>query len=55
MGLNGKVVVITGGSGALGHTVTPACVSAGARVITVDRASPTESRRMDGAASRRDR
>ncbi|MGZ8423121.1 MAG: SDR family NAD(P)-dependent oxidoreductase, partial [Nitrospira sp.] len=40
MGLNGKVVVITGGSGALGHTVTPACVSAGARVITVDRTIP---------------
>ncbi|MCE3224376.1 MAG: Short-chain dehydrogenase/reductase [Nitrospira sp.] len=37
MRLNGKVVVIAGGSGALGQTVTPACVTAGARVITVDR------------------
>jgi NAD(P)-dependent dehydrogenase (short-subunit alcohol dehydrogenase family) len=41
MGLKGKVVVITGGSGALGHTVTPACVSAGAHVVTVDRATPS--------------
>lgn len=40
MQLNGKVVVIAGGSGALGQTVTPACVKAGAQVITVDRAIP---------------
>jgi NAD(P)-dependent dehydrogenase (short-subunit alcohol dehydrogenase family) len=40
MRLNGKVVVIAGGSGALGQTVTPACINAGARVITVDRAIP---------------
>lgn len=37
MRLNGKVVVIAGGSGALGQTVTPACMKAGAQVITVDR------------------
>lgn len=42
MRLNGKVVVIAGGSGALGHTVTPACVQAGARVITVDRNPPPQ-------------
>jgi NAD(P)-dependent dehydrogenase (short-subunit alcohol dehydrogenase family) len=41
MGLDGKVVVITGGSGALGQTVTPVCVHAGARVITVDRTIPS--------------
>lgn len=35
--LKDKVVLITGGSGALGQTVTPACVKAGARVITADR------------------
>src|SRR5512132_133601 len=40
MRLNEKVVVITGGSGALGQTVAPACVNAGARVITVDRTVP---------------
>ncbi|MBI4002885.1 MAG: SDR family oxidoreductase [Nitrospira defluvii] len=37
MRLNGKVVVIAGGSGALGQTVMPACVKAGAQVITADR------------------
>ena len=37
MQLNGKVLMITGGSGALGQTVAPACVEAGARVTTVDR------------------
>ncbi|HTK87254.1 MAG TPA: SDR family NAD(P)-dependent oxidoreductase [Nitrospiraceae bacterium] len=37
MRLNGRVVLITGGSGALGQTVAPACVRAGAHVITVDR------------------
>lgn len=40
MRLNGKVVVIAGGSGALGQTVTPACVNVGAQVITVDRTVP---------------
>jgi NAD(P)-dependent dehydrogenase (short-subunit alcohol dehydrogenase family) len=40
MRLNEKVVVITGGSGALGQTVAPAGVNARARVITVDRTVP---------------
>jgi len=40
MRLNGRVVLITGGSGALGQTVAPACVRAGAHVITVDRHPP---------------
>lgn len=35
--LKDKVVLIAGGSGALGQTVTPACVEAGAQVITADR------------------
>ena len=37
MGVEGKVVVIAGGRGGLGHTVTPAFVKAGARVIVIDR------------------
>jgi NAD(P)-dependent dehydrogenase (short-subunit alcohol dehydrogenase family) len=37
MGLEKKVVLIAGGGGALGHTVVPAFVRAGARVISVDR------------------
>lgn len=37
MGLDGKVVVIAGGRGALGQTVTPAFAKAGARVIVIDR------------------
>ena len=37
MRLDGKVVLIAGGSGALGQTVAPACLEAGAKVITVDR------------------
>jgi NAD(P)-dependent dehydrogenase (short-subunit alcohol dehydrogenase family) len=37
MGLHGKVVVIAGGRGALGQTVTPAFAKAGARVIVIDR------------------
>jgi NAD(P)-dependent dehydrogenase (short-subunit alcohol dehydrogenase family) len=35
--LDGKVVLITGATGGLGHAVTPAFLNAGARVITVDR------------------
>ncbi|HJT22431.1 MAG TPA: SDR family NAD(P)-dependent oxidoreductase [Nitrospira sp.] len=35
MTLKDKVVLITGGSGALGHTVVPAFVEAGARVVMV--------------------
>lgn len=42
MQLGGKVVVIAGGSGALGHWVTPAFAKAGARVITADRNPPPE-------------
>lgn len=43
MQLNGKVVLIAGGSGALGQTVTPAFTRAGAQVITADRhASPAQ-------------
>ncbi len=41
MRLQNKTVVITGGSGALGQVVVPACVDAGARVIVVDRHSRT--------------
>ncbi len=37
MRLEKKVVLIAGGGGALGHTVVPAFVRAGARVISVDR------------------
>ncbi len=43
MQLDGKVMVIAGGSGALGQTVTPACVKAAARVITVDRTVPPQA------------
>ena len=42
MRLDGKIVLIAGGSGALGQTVAPACVRAGARVITVDRHPPAQ-------------
>lgn len=37
MELEKKIVLITGGGGALGHIVVPAFVRAGARVISVDR------------------
>jgi NAD(P)-dependent dehydrogenase (short-subunit alcohol dehydrogenase family) len=40
MGVDGKVVLIAGGSGALGQTVVPAFSMAGAQVITVDRNPP---------------
>ena len=39
MRLNKKVVLITGGSGALGQTVVPAFVQAGARVVSAVRRS----------------
>ncbi len=39
MRLQNKIVIITGGSGALGQVVVPAFVDAGARVIIVDRHS----------------
>jgi NAD(P)-dependent dehydrogenase (short-subunit alcohol dehydrogenase family) len=41
MKLDGKVVLIAGGSGALGQTVVPAFAQAGARVVTVDRNPPS--------------
>ena len=41
MKADGKVVLIAGGSGALGQTVVPAFVATGARVITVDQHPPT--------------
>lgn len=47
MRLEGKVVLIAGGSGALGQTVAPAFAQAGAQVIVVDHnppASPVEGR-----------
>jgi len=40
MQLNSKIVLIAGGSGVLGQTVTPAFAKSGARVITVDRNPP---------------
>jgi len=41
MGVDGKVVLIAGGSGALGQTVVPAFSMAGAQVITVDHNPPS--------------
>ncbi|MDE3018085.1 MAG: SDR family oxidoreductase [Nitrospirota bacterium] len=41
MSLEGKVVLIAGGSGALGRTVVPAFALAGAQVITMDRHPPS--------------
>jgi NAD(P)-dependent dehydrogenase (short-subunit alcohol dehydrogenase family) len=41
MRADGDIVLIAGGSGALGQTVVPAFVSTGARVITVDRHPPS--------------
>ena len=49
MQLNGKVVVIAGGSGALGQTVVPAFTRAGAQVITADR-NPQTALVAKGAA-----
>jgi NAD(P)-dependent dehydrogenase (short-subunit alcohol dehydrogenase family) len=40
MPLKDKVVLIAGGSGALGQTVTPAFTQSGARVVTADRNPP---------------
>jgi NAD(P)-dependent dehydrogenase (short-subunit alcohol dehydrogenase family) len=42
MSVEGKVVLIAGGSGALGHTVVPAFLAAGARVVTADRNPSTD-------------
>ena len=46
MSIEGKVVLIAGGSGALGHSVVPAFLAAGARVVTADRNPSTD--RADG-------
>jgi len=43
MRLDGKVVLIAGGSGALGKSVVPACIQAGAHVITADRNPSSET------------
>jgi len=45
MRLDGKVVLIAGGSGALGQVIAPACVEAGSKVITVDRHPPSIQRK----------
>ncbi|HWV45035.1 MAG TPA: SDR family oxidoreductase [Nitrospira sp.] len=42
MALRGTVVLIAGGAGALGGTVTPAFAQSGARVITVERNPPPD-------------
>ncbi|ULA64324.1 MAG: Short-chain dehydrogenase/reductase SDR [Nitrospira sp.] len=42
MRLDGKVVLIAGGSGALGQSVVPACIQAGAQVVTADRNPPSD-------------
>ena len=42
MSIEGKVVLIAGGSGALGHSVVPAFLAAGARVVTADRNPSTD-------------
>ncbi|MET0516320.1 MAG: SDR family NAD(P)-dependent oxidoreductase [Nitrospiraceae bacterium] len=41
MRLDGKVVLIAGSSGALGQVIAPACLEAGAKVITVNRRLPS--------------
>lgn len=42
MSLEGKVVLIAGGSGALGQTIVPAFARSGAHVISADRNPPPE-------------
>lgn len=53
MQLNGKVVLIAGGSGALGQIVTPAFAKSGAQVITADR-NPLSAQVAGGAAMKAD-
>ena len=48
MRLDGKVVIIAGGRGGLGQTVTPTFANAGARVIVV---MQPVSRRLERSAS----
>lgn len=42
MSVEGKVVLIAGGSGALGRTIVPAFLAAGGRVVTADRNPSTD-------------
>ena len=51
MSIEGKVVLIAGGSGALGHSVVPAFLAAGARVVTADRNPSTDQ--ADGRLARK--
>ena len=53
MNLDGKVVIVTGGSGALGRTVVPALIAAGARVVTAER-DPASTRTHDHVAMKAD-
>ncbi|MBA2252288.1 MAG: SDR family oxidoreductase [Nitrospirales bacterium] len=53
MQLNGQIVLIAGGSGALGQTVAPACARAGAHVITADR-NPPSAQVAGGSAMKAD-
>ena len=53
MQLNGKVVLIAGGSGALGQIVTPAFAKSGAQVITADR-NPSSAQVAGGSAMKAD-
>ena len=53
MQLKGKVVLIAGGSGALGQTVMPVFARAGARVITADR-NPSSAQVANRSAMKAD-
>lgn len=53
MSLSGTVVLIAGGSGALGKTITPAFVRSGARVISADR-NPPPAQVTEGKALKAD-
>ena len=54
--MDGKIVVVAGGSGGLGQGVVPAFRKAGARVITADRHPPAalmeQGTAMQAASSR---
>ena len=52
--MNGKVVVVTGASGALGKVVAEVALARGARVAGIDHApsqTPAASNRIESAAS----
>ena len=53
MNLDGKVVIVTGGSGALGGNVVPAFIAAGARVVTAAR-DPASTSTKDHVAMKAD-